>query len=134
MVFCPSPKHCKYFSLAGNPQAPLPLGNSLLSFLLHRCSSSHSFPLTVSTRSLFSGPNVSCVPLKLCCQGSEGAPHQPSAEHCAAAAAFLINPQALISGSPWWAVSICSSAQYSSYVLDHKRPSEKLAKAHLLFV
>lgn len=80
VVFCRSPKHCKSFSLAGNIQ-PTSLGNYLLSFPLHRLSGSHPLPLTVSTRSNFSGPNVSMCPWKLCCQGSGGAPRQPSAEH-----------------------------------------------------
>lgn len=61
-VFCRSPKHCKSFSLAGNIQSLSPLGNPLLSFPLQRLSSAHLLPLTESTRSNFSGPNVSCVP------------------------------------------------------------------------
>lgn len=109
MVLCRSPQHCKSFSLVGNTQPPLSLANSLLSFPLHRLTSSHLLPL-ISTRSHFSDPNVGCVSQNLCCQGLEGAPGQPSVENCAAAA-FCINPWALIPGSPWGVVSICSSAQ-----------------------
>ena len=103
MVFCRLLKHCKSlqscalqaFSLADNIRSPLPPRHRLLSFPLHRLSSSPLLPLIVSTRSNFSDPNSSACPLEALLPGIRREPLASILQCTALLPAFFIKPQAL---------------------------------------